>query len=147
MQQFFLRCTPEREEAPGTMTTVLRSDDMRRYNRLRIIQIVRRKGAISRGEIAQEAALSPATVSTISNDLIAEGVLVARARNDAANSAGRGRPEHRSVDQSGVPPRRPAHPQDRRASTSPLSTMPATIARQEFTRHGHDRHGRIPRDS
>ena len=73
------------------MTTVLRSDDMRRRNRLRIIQIVRRRGAISRGEIAQEAALSPATVSTISNDLIAEGVLVARGTETAA-STGRGRP-------------------------------------------------------
>jgi predicted NBD/HSP70 family sugar kinase len=73
------------------MTTVLRSDDMRRYNRLRIIQIVRRRNAISRGEIAQEAALSPATVSTISNDLIAEGVLVARGGETAAG-AGRGRP-------------------------------------------------------
>ncbi|GAB4348076.1 MAG: ROK family protein [Oricola sp.] len=73
------------------MTTVLRSDDMRRRNRLRIIQIVRRKGAISRGEIAQEAALSPATVSTISNDLIAEGVLVAR-DSEVGASSGRGRP-------------------------------------------------------
>jgi len=73
------------------MTTVLRSDDMRRRNRLRIIQIVRRRGAISRGEIAQEAALSPATVSTISNDLIAEGVLVARGSENGP-STGRGRP-------------------------------------------------------
>lgn len=73
------------------MTTVLRSDDMRRRNRLRIIQIVRRNGAISRGEIALQAALSPATVSTISNDLIAEGVLVA-CGSDNAGSAGRGRP-------------------------------------------------------
>ncbi len=73
------------------MTVVLRSDDMRRRNRLRIIQIVRRKGAVSRGEIAQSAALSAATVSTISSDLIAEGVLVARGSETGA-SAGRGRP-------------------------------------------------------
>ncbi|MFZ2099037.1 MAG: ROK family transcriptional regulator [Oricola sp.] len=78
------------------MTVVLRSDDMRRRNRLRIIEIVRRKRAISRGEIAQSAALSPATVSTISNDLIAEGVLIARG-NENGVSAGRGRP---SVDLS-----------------------------------------------
>jgi predicted NBD/HSP70 family sugar kinase len=79
------------------MTTVLRSDDMRRLNRLRIIQIVRRKGAISRSEIAQAVALSPATVSTISNDLITEGVLTARG-NDAASNSGRGRPSiHLSV--------------------------------------------------
>ena len=78
------------------MTTVLRSDDMRRRNRLRIIEIVRRMGAISRGEIAQSTALSPATVSTISNNLIAEGVLVARG-SEAGASSGRGRP---SVDLS-----------------------------------------------
>lgn len=70
---------------------VLRSDDMRRRNRLRIIEIIRRKGAISRSEIAQSAALSPATVSTISNDLIAEGVLIARGSDTPANN-GRGRP-------------------------------------------------------
>ena len=73
------------------MTMVLRSDDMRRRNRLRIIQIVRRCGTISRGEIAHSASLSPATVSTISGELIAEGVLVARS-NETNGSAGRGRP-------------------------------------------------------
>ena len=73
------------------MTLVLRSDDMRRHNRLRIIQIVRREQAISRSAIAQMASLSPATVSTISNDLIAEGVLISR-DSDAAPAAGRGRP-------------------------------------------------------
>ncbi|MDZ7601195.1 MAG: ROK family transcriptional regulator [Hoeflea sp.] len=73
------------------MTLILRSDDMRRRNRLRIIQIVRRGGEISRGEIAQAAALSPATVSTISSELIAEGVLIARSAETGGN-AGRGRP-------------------------------------------------------
>jgi predicted NBD/HSP70 family sugar kinase len=79
------------------MTTVLRSDDMRRRNRNLIMEIVRRKGAISRSAIAQTAALSPATVSTISNDLIAEGVLVAQGNGSAASS-GRGRPSvHLSI--------------------------------------------------
>ncbi|QKV17486.1 ROK family transcriptional regulator [Oricola thermophila] len=78
------------------MTKILRSDDMRRRNRLRIIQIVRRNKAISRGEIALQAGLSPATVSTISNDLIAEDVLIARG-GENGTSAGRGRP---SVDLS-----------------------------------------------
>ena len=73
------------------MTIVLRSDDMRRRNRLRIIQIVRRGGAVSRGEIAQAAALSPATVSTISSELIAEGLLIVRSA-ETNGSAGRGRP-------------------------------------------------------
>lgn len=77
------------------MTTVLRSDDMRRRNRFLIMEIVRREGAISRSEIAQAARLSPATVSTISNDLIAEGVLIAR--GNGVNN-GRGRPSvHLSV--------------------------------------------------
>ena len=79
------------------MTVVLRSDDMRRRNRLRIIQIVRRKGAVSRGEIAQSAALSAATVSTISSDLIAEGII--NAVKEAVTipviaSSGAGRVEH-----------------------------------------------------
>lgn len=73
------------------MSIVLRSDDMRRQNRRRILEVVRRKGVVSRGEIAQAASLSPATVSTITNNLIAEGVLVAR-EAPAAPSAGRGRP-------------------------------------------------------
>lgn len=73
------------------MTMVLRSDDMRRRNRLRVLQIVRRSGTISRGEIAHIASLSPATVSTISNDLIAEGVLMARGAETGGNAA-RGRP-------------------------------------------------------
>ncbi|MBU4529090.1 MAG: ROK family protein [Hoeflea sp.] len=73
------------------MTIVLRSDDMRRRNRLRIIQIVRRGGTVSRGEIAQAATLSPATVSTISSELIVEGVLIARSA-ETGPSAGRGRP-------------------------------------------------------
>jgi predicted ArsR family transcriptional regulator len=97
---------------------------MRRRNRLRIIQIVRRKGAISRGEIAQQAALSPATVSTISNDLIAEGVLVARGSDNAAKH--RPRPaEHRPVDQS-ASAAMPSCSFSRSArSMSPLSTTPA----------------------
>ncbi|KGF68257.1 hypothetical protein LL06_17610 [Hoeflea sp. BAL378] len=73
------------------MTMVLRSDDMRRRNRLRIIEIVRRGGTVSRGEIAQAASLSPATVSTISSELIAEGVLIGRSAETGA-SVGRGRP-------------------------------------------------------
>lgn len=117
MHKKFLHRTPEREEAPGTMTTVLRSDDMRRRNRLRIIQIVRRRGAISRREIAQEAALSPATVSTISNDLIAEGVLIARG-SESATSTGRGRP---SIDLS-------VNPDFRHAALLILKIGIATIA-------------------
>lgn len=70
---------------------VLRSDDMRRRNRLTIMQIVRRRKAISRSEIAQVAALSPATVSTITSNLIAEGVLVSHTSESTAG-AGRGRP-------------------------------------------------------
>jgi predicted NBD/HSP70 family sugar kinase len=78
------------------MAAILRSDDMRRQNRLRILQIVRRCGPISRSAIALTASLSPATVSTISNDLIAEGILVS-AGQDPAAATGRGRP---SVDLS-----------------------------------------------
>jgi predicted NBD/HSP70 family sugar kinase len=73
------------------MTMVLRSDDMRRRNRLTILQIVRRANAISRSEISQKAALSPATVSTITNSLISEGILVAR-NGELPTGAGRGRP-------------------------------------------------------
>ena len=82
---------PAMRRRPGKMTIVLRSDDMRRRNRLRIVEIVRRGGTVSRGEIAQSAALSPATVSTISSELIAEGVLIARSV-ETGLSAGRGRP-------------------------------------------------------
>ena len=73
------------------MTMVLRSDDMRRRNRLTVLQIARRSGAISRSEIAQKAALSPATVSTITSGLISEGMLISGG-GDTAAPAGRGRP-------------------------------------------------------
>ncbi|TCD14947.1 ROK family transcriptional regulator [Oricola cellulosilytica] len=73
------------------MTMVLRSDDMRRRNRLTIMQIVRRRKEISRSEIAQAAALSPATVSTITSDLISEGVLISQTGENPAGT-GRGRP-------------------------------------------------------
>jgi predicted NBD/HSP70 family sugar kinase len=74
------------------MTVGLRHDDLRRRNRAMVIAAVRRAGQPSRTEIASATGLSHSTISAISSDLIAEGVLEQIKGADAA-SARRGRPQ------------------------------------------------------
>jgi predicted NBD/HSP70 family sugar kinase len=60
----------------GKMTVGVRHDDLRRRNRALVISAVRRAtGHVSRTAIAAETGLSHSTISAISSDLIAEGIL------------------------------------------------------------------------
>jgi len=74
------------------MTLFTRSDDVRKGNRRRIIDAVRRKTAPSRTDIQHLTSLSPATVSAITSSLIDERVLI-YPDTEKLIGAGRGRPK------------------------------------------------------
>ncbi len=72
----------------------LRSDDVRKANRQRVLRAIRSHNALSRTDISALTGLSAATVSAISSDLIAEGVLMlAPVLAAPAINSGRGRPK------------------------------------------------------
>lgn len=74
------------------MSAGIRHDDLRRRNRALVIAAVRRSGMPSRTEIASTTGLSHSTISAISSDLIAEGVLEETKGSEHA-MARRGRPQ------------------------------------------------------
>ncbi|MEP9372903.1 ROK family protein [Mesorhizobium sp. KR1-2] len=74
------------------MSTAIRHDDLRKRNRAMVIAAVRRAGQPSRTEIAGSTGLSHSTISAISADLIAEGILVETKGTEAVSSK-RGRPQ------------------------------------------------------
>jgi predicted NBD/HSP70 family sugar kinase len=74
------------------MSFGIRHDDLRRRNRAMVIAAVRRAGQPSRTEIAATTVLSHSTISAISADLIAEGILVETKGSEPASSK-RGRPQ------------------------------------------------------
>ena len=74
------------------MTIGVRHDDLRRRNRAMVIGAIRRTGQPSRTEIAAATGLSHSTISSISADLIAEGILM-EARTPDSQTARRGRPQ------------------------------------------------------
>ena len=73
---------------------VARSDDLRRQNRRLILAALRREGELSRTELAARTRLSPATVSTLCGQLLAEGALE-EALDESPGGAAirRGRPQ------------------------------------------------------
>jgi predicted NBD/HSP70 family sugar kinase len=73
------------------VTTGIRHDDLRRQNRAMVLSAVRRARGTSRTEIARMTGLSHSTISAISSDLIAEGVLLPL--KGEAVSLKRGRPQ------------------------------------------------------
>ena len=74
------------------MTGGVRHDDLRRRNRALVLSAVRRSvGHVSRTAIAAETGLSHSTISAISSDLIAEGIL--NESKDAPPALKRGRPQ------------------------------------------------------
>ena len=74
------------------MTAGIRHDDLRRRNRAMVIAAVRRASQPSRTEIAAATGLSHSTISAISADLIAEGIL-AETKGGEPATAKRGRPQ------------------------------------------------------
>src|SRR4051794_15317890 len=69
------------------MSGSLRS--LRELNRLRVLEIVRERGLVSRADIARQAGLSRSTVSSLVGELQGEGIVVER---EAAAPAQAGRP-------------------------------------------------------
>lgn len=74
------------------MSAGIRHDDLRRRNRALVIAAIRRAGMPSRTEIAAQTGLSHSTISAISSDLIAEGML-AETKGGEHTLARRGRPQ------------------------------------------------------
>jgi len=74
------------------MSAGIRHDDLRRRNRAMVIAAIRRSGTPSRTEIASTTGLSHSTISAISSDLIAEGMLTETKGGEHA-AARRGRPQ------------------------------------------------------
>lgn len=74
------------------MTVGVRHDDLRKRNRAMVIAAIRRGGRPSRTEIALATGLSNSTISTISANLIEEGILT-EVRGTEAASLKRGRPQ------------------------------------------------------
>ncbi len=74
------------------MTIGFRPDDLRKRNRASVISVVRRLGGPSRTEMASATALSQSTISAISADLIAEGILRETKPGDPGTTR-RGRPQ------------------------------------------------------
>jgi len=74
------------------MTVGVRHDDLRKRNRAMVISAIRRGGQPSRTEIALATGLSNSTISTISANLIEEGIL-AEVRGGEAAALKRGRPQ------------------------------------------------------
>lgn len=74
------------------MTVGVRHDDLRKRNRAMVIAAVRRSDQPSRTEIAALTGLSHSTISTISADLIGEGIL-REVRNGETGGQKRGRPQ------------------------------------------------------
>ena len=83
--------------APGPMKTAADGDLIRRINRHRVLSEIRRRGTVARVDIAAATALSPATVTTVTGELLDAGLIeIAEGeepagRGTAALSA-RGRP-------------------------------------------------------
>jgi len=74
------------------MNVGIRHDDLRRRNRAMVLAAVRRAVRPSRTEIATVTGLSHSTISAITSDLIAEGVLMENRMPDGS-AAKRGRPQ------------------------------------------------------
>ena len=66
-------------------------DDIRRQNRTKILSCLRANGSMSRTAIITHTGLSAATVSTITADLLASGI-VSNAEEATSSVVGRGRP-------------------------------------------------------
>jgi predicted NBD/HSP70 family sugar kinase len=72
--------------APGSL------ESLRSRNRLRVLETVQQRGAISRVDITRTTGLSRTTVSSLVAELLSEGVLSERSAEPPAPSPGGGRP-------------------------------------------------------
>src|SRR4029078_5988530 len=89
----------ERRSRPVGQLRTGSLESLRERNRLRVIDALRTRGAISRADIARQTGLSRSTVASLGGDLQASGLAVLRAAASRPPSPPRGgRP--------GPPPRR-----------------------------------------
>ena len=65
-------------------------ESLRERNRLRVIDALRTRGAISRADIARQTGLSRSTVSSLVSDLQAAGMVVERATEGVAATGSQG---------------------------------------------------------
>ena len=125
------------------MTVGIRHDDLRRRNRAMVIAAVRRASQPSRTEIAATTGLSHSTISAISADLIAEGILAetkggeqaALEARPAAGGAG-AQPGGRDRDRRRAVAQRSCR---RRSSTIPAGWSPRRQRRLSTTTHAEGR--------
>ncbi len=73
------------------MNVISQLDDIRRQNRVKILSCLRANGGMSRTAIASKTGLSAATVTTITADMLTDGILL-RADEPVDPAGGRGRP-------------------------------------------------------
>lgn len=74
-------------------SSIIRSDDLRSRNRLRLLKTLRSSGACTQAELSDITGLSAASVSTLSTQLIEQGFLLSQKHPESTQSAGRGRPK------------------------------------------------------
>ncbi len=74
-----------------TQGKTILSDDVRKQNRLRILQAFRAHGAMSRTQLAKATGLSAGTISNITTRLLSDGIL--RATGAAPDAPRHGRPQ------------------------------------------------------
>ena len=65
---------------------------LRLDNRMRVIDVLRRRGAVSRAQIARDAGISRTTVGSLVSDLIADGFVTERTTDDGPRGPEGGRP-------------------------------------------------------
>lgn len=73
-------------------STIVRSDDLRAQNRFRLLDSLRRHGPGSLARVCEKTALSAATVSMLSSQMVAEGVLISSRHPIQKVASSRGRP-------------------------------------------------------
>jgi predicted NBD/HSP70 family sugar kinase len=76
---------------PGPHTTcgMASLQELRELNRLRLLDVLRREGAVDRAELVRRTGLSRATVSALVSDCISRGVIVEDVERAAAEGRGR----------------------------------------------------------
>jgi predicted NBD/HSP70 family sugar kinase len=76
-----------------TTSSIIRSDDLRSQNRSRLLSTLRLHGACTPAQLSHLTGLSAASVSTLSTQLIEQGMLLSQKHPETVNNTGRGRPK------------------------------------------------------
>ena len=74
-------------------SSIIRSDDLRSQNRRRILSTLRSHRACTQAQLSKFTGLSAASVSTLTTQLIEQGILLTQKIPESGNAAGRGRPK------------------------------------------------------